>query len=172
VNRFCKKNLLFKNNSFFFFFFNSSFSRDRVMYREPDLPSPSSSGFGPSSSSSMASSNNNQRYLPSSSNQHRLSDPYNTLPQRGRDMALPPTSSVSTAYERSSRNPGTSPTNPNLILRRPNSRERFDDREYIQQAQRRDRSPPTNNTLRREQMETAHWERTKPRDATRYNDGK
>ncbi|CAF5154302.1 unnamed protein product, partial [Rotaria socialis] len=60
--------------------------------------------------------NNNQRYT-SSSNQHRLSDPYSTLPQRGRDMALPPTSSVSTAYERSSRNISP-PANNNAILRR------------------------------------------------------
>jgi len=152
-------------------FFDSYFSRDRVVYRESDLPS-SSSGFGLSSSSSMASSNNNQRYLSSSSNQHRLSDPYNTLPQRGRDMALPPTSSVSTAYERPSRNAGSSPTNPNAILRRPHSRERFDDREYMQQAQRRDRSPPTTNTLRREPMEPTHWERSKARDAAHYTDGK
>jgi hypothetical protein len=140
------------------------------MYRDSDLPT-SLSGFGPGSSS-MTSSNNNQRYLPSSSNQHRLTDPYNTLPQRGRDMALPPTSSVSTAYERSSRNTGSPPTNQNTLLRRPHSRERFDDREYIQQAQRRDRSPPATNTLRREPMETTHWERSKSRDAAHYNDGK
>ena len=125
----------------------------------------------------MTSSNNNQRYLPGSSNQHRPSDPYNTLPQRGRDMALPPTSSVSSAYERSSRNTAASPTNTNAILRRPHSRERFDDREYMQQAQRRDRSPPPPppppaNTLRREAMETAHWERPKPRDGALYVDGK
>jgi hypothetical protein len=120
----------------------------------------------------MASSNNNQRYLPSSSNQHRLSEPYNTLPQRGRDMALPPTSSVSSAYERSSRNTGPSPPNTNAILRRPHSRERFNDREYMQQTQRRDRSPPTTNTLRRDPMETTHWERPKPRDTAHYIDGK
>jgi hypothetical protein len=120
----------------------------------------------------MTSNNNNQRYLPASSNQHRLPDPYNTLPQRGRDMALPPTSSVSTTYERSSRNTGASPTNTSAILRRPHSRERFDDREYIQQAQRRDRSPTATNTLRREPMETSHWERPKPRDGALYVDGK
>ncbi|CAF4958985.1 unnamed protein product, partial [Rotaria socialis] len=80
------------------------------------------------------------------SNQHRLSDPYSTLPQRGRDMALPPTSSVSTAYERSSRNISP-PANNNAILRRPHSRERFDERQYLQPAPRRDRSPPTNNAL-------------------------
>ncbi|CAF5144971.1 unnamed protein product, partial [Rotaria socialis] len=69
-------------------------SRDRVVYRESDL-SQSNSGLALNSSSSISSNNNNQRYT-SSSNQHRLSDPYSTLPQRGRDMALPPTSSVST----------------------------------------------------------------------------
>ncbi|CAF4655738.1 unnamed protein product [Rotaria sp. Silwood1] len=143
--------------------------RDRVVYRESDHP-PSTSSLGLSSLSSINSSNNNQRYISSSSNQHRLSDPYNTLPQRGRDMALPPTSSVSTAYERSSRNVASPPNNTNAILRRPHSRERFDDREYIQQAPRRDRSPPTNNTLRRESMETTHWERPKPRDTTHYAD--
>ncbi|CAF5008231.1 unnamed protein product, partial [Rotaria socialis] len=70
-------------------------SRDRVVYRESDL-SQSNSGLALNSSSSISSNNNNnnnnQRYT-SSSNQHRLSDPYSTLPQRGRDMALPPTSS-------------------------------------------------------------------------------
>jgi hypothetical protein len=146
------------------------FSRDRVIYRESDLPT-SASGLG--SSSSIASNNNNQRYLPSSSNQLRLSDPYSNLPQRGRDMALPPSSSVSTAYERSSRNTGSSPTNASAILRRPHSRERYDDREYMQQPQRRDRSPPTSNTLRRDPMETTHWERPKPRDNNaHYADGK
>lgn len=140
------------------------------MYRDSDLPS-SSSSFG-HSSSSMSSSSNNQRYLSSSSNQHRLVDSYNTLPQRGRDMDLPPTSSVNTAYERSSRNLGSSSANPSALLRRPHSRERFDDREYMQQAQRRDRSPPpSSNTLRREPMETTHWERSKSRDAPHYNDG-
>jgi hypothetical protein len=149
--------------------FDSYFSRDRVVYRDSDIPT-SSSGYG-LNSSSMSSSNNNQRYLPPSSNQHRLADPYNTLPQRGRDMALPPTSSVSTAYERSSRNAGSSPTNPSALLRRPHSRERFDDREYMQQAQRRGRSPPATNTLRREPMETTPWERSKSRDNAHYNDG-
>lgn len=126
-------------------------------------------------SSNNNNNNNNQRYLPSSSNQHRLSDPYNTLPQRGRDMALPPSSSVSAAYERSSRNPSSPSSSSNAILRRPHSRERFDDRDYLQQTQRRDRSPPLppppNNGLRREQMEPTHWERSKPRDTPHYNDG-
>jgi hypothetical protein len=120
----------------------------------------------------MASNNNNQRYLPLQSNQHRLSEPYNTLPQRGRDMALPPTSSVSTAYERSSRNTGSPPPNTNAILRRPHSREQFNDREYMSQPQRRDRSPPPSNTLRREPIETTHWERPKPRETAHYVDGK
>ena len=137
------------------------------MYRDSDLPT-SSPNFG----HSMSSSSSNQRYLPSSSNQHRLADSYNTLPQRGRDMDLPPTSSISTAYERSARNSATAPVNPSALLRRPHSRERFDDREYMQQAQRRDRSPPPANPLRREPMDTAHWERSKPRDAAHYNDGK
>lgn len=146
------------------------FSRDRVVYRDSDLPT-SSSNYG-INSSSMSSNNNNQRYLPSSSNQHRLVDPYNTLPQRGRDMALPPTSS--TAYERSSRNAGSPLSNPNALIRRPHSRERFDDREYMQQAQRRGRSPPPPppNPLRREPMESQHWERSKSRDTAHYNDGK
>lgn len=149
------------------------FSRDRVPYRDSDL-SPSNSGLGLSSSSTMSSNNNNnnQRYSSTSSNQRRLSDPYNALPQRGRDMALPPTSSISAAYERSSRNTGSPPTNSNAILRRPHSRERFDDRDYIQQAPRRDRSPPTNNALRRDSIESSHWERPKPRDSASYPDGK
>lgn len=173
VNRYCKKPKIYYLK--IILYFNLYFSHDRVIYHDSDLSS-SSSGFGLNSSSSMASSNNNQRYLPSSSNQHRLSDPYNTLPQRGRDMALPPQpSSVNTAYERSSRNTGSPPSNSNAILRRPHSHERFDDREYMQQTQRRDRSPPPpppNNTLRREPIETTHWERSKPRDVPHYNDGK
>lgn len=140
------------------------------MYRDSDL-STSSSSFG-HNSSSISSNSSNQRYLPSSSNQHRLADSYNTLPQRGRDMDLPPTTSASTAYERSSRTSRISPVNPSALLRRPHSRERFDDREYMQQTQRRDRSPPSTNTLRREPMEAPHWERSKSRDAAHYNDGK
>lgn len=147
------------------------FSHDRAIYRDSDLPS-SASGLGLNSATSMSSSGNNQRYLPASSNQHRLSDPYNTLPQRGRDMALPPTSSVSTAYERSSRNVVTPPPSTNSLLRRPQSREQFDDREYMQQVSRRDRSPTSGNTLRRESIETTHWERPKPRDPAHYSDGK
>jgi hypothetical protein len=42
----------------------------------------------------------------------------------------------------------------------------------MQQTQRRDRSPPTTNTLRRDPMETTHWERPKPRDTAHYIDGK
>ena len=149
------------------------YSRDRAMYRDSDVPN-ASTNFG-HSSSSMSSSSSNQRYIPSSLNPHRLADSYNTLPQRGRDMDLPPTSSVSTAYERSSRNTGSSSANPSALLRRPHSRERFDEREYMQQAQRRDRSPPPppppSNTLRREPMEPTHWERSKSRDAPHYNDG-
>ena len=167
MNRFCKTYLEIEMQ----FFFISIFSRDRVVYRDSDLPT-SSASYG-LNSSSMSSSNNNQRYLPSSSNQHRPVDPYNTLPQRGRDMALPPASS--TAYERSSRNAGSPPSNPNTLIRRPHSRERFDDREYMQQAQRRGRSPPLPppaNSLRREPMESAHWERSKSRDTAHYNDGK
>ena len=90
-------------------------------------------------------------------------------------MALPPSSSISTAYERSSRKVSSSPTNNNndTMLRHPHSRERFDDREYRSQiSQHHDRSPRTNDALRRESMETAPWERSKPRDTTRYPDGK
>jgi len=89
-------------------------------------------------------------------------------------MALPPTSSVSSAYDRSSRNATSSTTNPNAMSRRPHSRERerFDNREYLQQAQRRERSPmSSNSTLRREPIEPSHWDRSKSRDAPRYNDG-
>ncbi|CAF4887590.1 unnamed protein product, partial [Rotaria socialis] len=64
------------------------------------------------------------------------------------------------------------PANNNAILRRPHSRERFDERQYLQPAPRRDRSPPTNNALRRESIESTHWERPKPRDAPHYADGK
>lgn len=109
----------------------------------------------------------------SSSNQHRPSDPFSTLSSRGRDMALPPASSVSSAYDRSSRNASSSTTNPNAMSRRPHSRERFDNREYLQQAQRRERSPiPSSSTLRREPIEPSHWDRSKSRDAPRYNDGR
>ena len=87
-------------------------------------------------------------------------------------MALPPTSSVSAAYERSSRNVAPPPTNPGPLLRRPQSRERFDDRSYIQPIERRERSPPISNALRREPMETSHWERPKPRDPAHYESGK
>ncbi|CAF1052738.1 unnamed protein product [Adineta ricciae] len=145
--------------------------RDRVAGRDSDISS-SSSSLVLSSPSTIISSNtnNNPRYLPPSSHQNRPVDPYNALPQRGRDMALPPTSSVSTVYERSSRNNATSPTNNSALLRRPHSRERFDGREFLQQAQRRDRSPPPTSTLRREPMETAHWERPKARDSTHYSE--
>lgn len=147
-----------------------SFSRERPAYRDSELPSSASSA---SSSSIIPSSSNNPRYFPASSTQHRPVDPYNTLPQRGRDMALPPTSSVSSAYERSSRSAAVSPPGNSAILRRPHSRERFDDREFLQQTQRRDRSPPTSTALRREApLESAHWDRPKPRDNPHYADGK
>ena len=87
-------------------------------------------------------------------------------------MTLPLTSSVSAAYERSSRNTSSPSVNANTILRHPHSRERFDDRKYIQHPSRHDRSSPTTNTLRREPMESTHWESIKPRDTTtRYVDG-
>ena len=121
----------------------------------------------------MSSSNSSQRYLPAASSQARLADPYSNLPPRGRDMALPPTSSVGAAYERSSRNVvPPPPINPGPLLRRPQSRERFDDRGYIPPTERRERSPPISNALRREPMETSHWERPKPRDSAHYESGK
>lgn len=120
---------------------------------------------------SSSSDNSNQRYLPSSSNQHRIPDPYSNLPPRGRDMDLPSNSSIGGAYGRPHRGLSPPPTSANSMPRRPHSRERYENQPYLSESDRRARSPPPSNKMRREPMDSSHWERPKPRDAVHYDTG-
>lgn len=117
------------------------------------------------------SESSNQRYSGSSTNQHRVPDPFLNLPVRARDMALPSSSSVGSNYDRSVRNLPSLHSN-DTLGRRGQSGDRSDNREYMREGDRRNRSPTSNNKMRREPVDNNQWDRPKTRDPPHYPSGR
>ena len=139
-------------------------------YRDSNLII-STPGLNNDASLPIGSSIHHQRYSASSSNQHRLPDPYVNLPPRGRDMAIPSGPSVASTYERPTRAVSSSSNTADVLTRRPYGRDTFDSRDYHHDTERHDRSSPTSSKLCRESIDTNHWDRPKPRDSTHYASG-